>query len=72
MTAKTKRQDLQIIRSLIENWEWETQSTPDWLNNLLTIALRIDEHNQKFLNDNFTPLSFNIRQKLIEVQQSLG
>lgn len=67
----TKRQDQQTIRSMIENWNWETINTPQWLKELLDIAIKIDNHNNIFKNDNLTPLSYPLLQKLIEIRDLL-
>lgn len=68
----SKEQDLQKIRSLVQNWNWETRSTPTWLKDILEIILQIDEHNKMFYNANLTPLPTPIRDKLDEILKDVA
>lgn len=62
----SKAQEQQEIRSLIQNWDWETN--PNYLEEMLKILIRIDDHNTVFKNDNLPPMDYLVKQKLVSLR----
>ena len=55
----TKQQDQQVIRSMIQSRQWETD--PKWFYSLKIIVDRINFHNKLFKNDNMKHLKIDMR-----------
>ena len=67
----SNRQSLQEIKSALQNFSFETMGSPEFAKEMLRILIMIDTHFTIHTNDNYPPLPFNLKQKIIEIQQLL-